>query len=459
MSDIKISGLRLNDSVQVPIGDKTTRFVASFDKNGDTKVWETYGITGKVLQNYILSGLTTGNGIEITTEGKTEYDKIYKLNATFDTNIFNVVTEKPNIENAESGKIYLVKNDSATGDNVYDEYILVEKDGTKHIELLGTSKIDFNANDYYNKSELEDYLKDNKYLTESNFSSYFSGYFDEYVEECEKLLTIYNTYIGEDNSYIRINDKTVNLSQYLTSSSLNGYATESWVKEQGYLTEQSLENYYTKEEIDNAIEEIDVTEQLADYAKTEDVNKEIADAVKDLASESYVDDAIKDLNIDDYAKKSETYTKGEVDSVVANVKSEILGGAGEDYDTLKEIEEWIGEHGDLYSALVTTVGEKATKDEIKDMATMSWVTEQEYLTEHQSLDAYATKEYVGQEIAKAITDGTIDLSNYVEKSDFEALKTKLSYYDQRFGYTSQEGSEPTWKVEFLRIDNNEYEQK
>lgn len=93
-----------------------------------------------------------------------------------------------------------------------------------------------------------------------------------------------------------------------------------------------------------------------------------------LASETYVDSAIEDLNINQYAvkteventyaKKSETYTKGEVDSAVANAKSEILGGAGEDYDTLKEIEEWVEEHQDLYAALVTNVGKKANAEDV-----------------------------------------------------------------------------------------------
>ena len=36
--------------------------------------------------------------------------------------------------------------------------------------------------------------------------------------------------------------------------SLNGYATEQWVGQQGYLTQhQSLDNYYTKSEIDGIV--------------------------------------------------------------------------------------------------------------------------------------------------------------------------------------------------------------
>lgn len=74
-----------------------------------------------------------------------------------------------------------------------------------------------------------------------------------------------------------------------------------------------------------------------------------------------------DINLDEYEKTSDLLDK------LTNLKSEILGGAGEDYDTLKEIEEWVKEHEDLYQALISTVSQKATKEEIKDMATQTYV--------------------------------------------------------------------------------------
>ena len=46
---------------------------------------------------------------------------------------------------------------------------------------------------------------------------------------------------------------------------MTGYATESWVKQQGYITEiQGLSNYYTKSEVDAAIGSIYV--DLTGYA-------------------------------------------------------------------------------------------------------------------------------------------------------------------------------------------------
>ena len=74
-----------------------------------------------------------------------------------------------------------------------------------------------------------------------------------------------------------------------------------------------------------------------------------------------------DVDLDAYVT-SESLT-----SDLTNLKSEILGGAGEDYNTLKKIEEWVEEHQDLYQALISTISEKAGKDENADMATQTYV--------------------------------------------------------------------------------------
>lgn len=63
---------------------------------------------------------------------------------------------------------------------------------------------------------------------------------------------------------------------------LTGYATESWVKEQGYLTEhQSLANYYTKSEVDEAISNIEVdTSDLATKQELQNLkNNEVQTAL------------------------------------------------------------------------------------------------------------------------------------------------------------------------------------
>lgn len=63
---------------------------------------------------------------------------------------------------------------------------------------------------------------------------------------------------------------------------LTGYATESWVKEQGYLTEhQSLADYYTKSEVDEAISNIEVdTSDLATKQELQNLkNNEVQTAL------------------------------------------------------------------------------------------------------------------------------------------------------------------------------------
>ncbi|MCH5234931.1 MAG: hypothetical protein J1E16_06525 [Muribaculaceae bacterium] len=204
-------------------------------------------------------------------------------------------------------------------------------------------------------------------------------------------------------------------------------------------------DYYTKSEVESKLDEIDVTDQLVDYAKSEDVTKEIADAVKDLASKSEI--------------PTDFYSKEEVDGKVANVKSEILGGVGQDYDTLKEIETWIGTHQELYQALVNGIATKASIEyvdgKVEDMATMSWVEEQNYLKTHQSLDAYATKEYVGQEIAKIEVPSVEGLASeeYVDNA-VEDMATMTWVKGQNYLTTHQslEGYAKTSEVEALISD-------
>lgn len=133
--------------------------------------------------------------------------------------------------------------------------------------------------------------------------------------------------INKDDYYTKevIDDKLKNINTSGGTggtADLTGYAKESWVKEQGYVTQTWVEGQkYLKEHQD-----------ISGLATKEEVNKDLT-----------------------------------------NLKSEILGGAGEDYDTLKEIEEWINAHEDVYEGLIATLGTKATKDEISDMATKTFV--------------------------------------------------------------------------------------
>lgn len=141
-------------------------------------------------------------------------------------------------------------------------------------------------------------------------------------------------------------------------------------------------DYYNKSEVDQKIEDVDVSDQLVDYAKTEYVDGKIEEveakipSLEGYATESWVE-----------GKKYATQTE------LANVKSEILGGAGQDYDTLKEIETWITEHQDLYQALVQGLATKATIEYVDEKVEEleGKITELETKVDEAG---YATEDYV-----------------------------------------------------------------
>ena len=112
-----------------------------------------------------------------------------------------------------------------------------------------------------------------------------------------------------------------------------------------------------------------------------------------------------DAKLADYSKTTD------IQSMIAQAKSDIIGGAGQDYDTLKEIETWINDHQDLYQALVQGLATKATityvdeelaKKADKGDAYTKAEADDKFLTDHQSLAEYAKKTEVTAEIAEAV---------------------------------------------------------
>ena len=76
-------------------------------------------------------------------------------------------------------------------------------------------------------------------------------------------------------------------------------------------------------------------------------------------------------------------------------------------------------------------------------ATKTWVEGKGYLTEHQSLDNYATKDYVTGKIAEAQLSGgggEIDLSGYALKSEIPTVPTKVSAFTNDAGYLTKHQS-------------------
>ena len=132
---------------------------------------------------------------------------------------------------------------------------------------------------YYTKTEVNTSLETKANKTEiptvpTNVSAFTND--AGYLTQHQSLKTINGeTIVGEGNIEITSGEETdpiwtAEKSNYYTKSevdtsleskankseipSLNGYATEQWVGQQGYLTQhQSLDNYYTKSEIDGIV--------------------------------------------------------------------------------------------------------------------------------------------------------------------------------------------------------------
>lgn len=252
----------------------------------------------------------------------------------------------------------LVDTDERIDEVKADVIELDQKHNTEISDINSMLNSKVNITDVYTKSEIDS----KGYLTEHQS---LAGYATEnWVYQ--------RGYISAETDPIWSAEK----HKYALKSELPstaGFATESWVKEQGYITEhQSLADYYTKNEVDTAIGNVEV--DLTGYA-TEDWVKQ----------QGY---------INEHQSLADYYTKAEIDEAFENVEVDVdLTG----YAT----EEWVGQQGYL-----------TEHQSLAGYATEDWVKQQNYLTEHQSLADYYTK----SEVEAAISNSKVDLTGYATEA-------------------------------------------
>ena len=144
--------------------------------------------------------------------------------------------------------------------------------------------------------------------------------------------------------------------------SLSGYATEQWVEDKHYITGVDL----------------------SDYATTAYVNTQISSQTGDFITGEQL--------------SSYTYSKAVIDSKIAS------GGTFDPslYYNKTETDNLLDNKLDVSAYTPTDLSDYYTKSETNnqissataDMATKTWVGQQGYLTEHQSLSGYATQQWV-----------------------------------------------------------------
>ena len=231
------------------------------------------------------------------------------------------------------------------------------------------------------------------------------------------LVITFNTDSGQEPISIPLTD-IFDPSNYYTTNQTDALlnqvsgATIDWVQSQHYLTQhQSLANYYTSAQTDNLLAG---KQNAGNYVSASTLSNYYTSGQTDALLEGKQDAG-------DYA------TNSEVESAVAEA-------SGATVDWVKE-QNYLTEHQsltDYYTSGQTDallegkqdVGDYATNSDVESAvstasgATIDWVQSQHYLTEHQSLADYYTS---GQ--TNALLEGKQDSGNYVSASTLENYYT------------------------------------
>ena len=144
----------------------------------------------------------------------------------------------------------------------------------------------------------------------------------------------------------------------------------------------ALVGYATEQFVRNEIDKIDVSDQLDDYALKTYVDDAVGVVMSDLednyynktataqlinntieekgyATTGYVDEAIESADLNSYYKKTETYSKSEVNELLDNVSVDLTGYATETYvdNKVSPLSSSIATNTENISSLSTTIGE------------------------------------------------------------------------------------------------------
>lgn len=96
--------------------------------------------------------LSAGTGISIDTDTNT-------ISFVGDTTIFIFTSTLPDVNNAQTDKMYIVPSTETGDDNLYTEwYVTTNDDGSKQWEKMGEFKADTDLSDYYTKEQSNEYL-------------------------------------------------------------------------------------------------------------------------------------------------------------------------------------------------------------------------------------------------------------------------------------------------------------
>ena len=179
----------------------------------------------------------------------------------------------------------------------------------------------------------------------------------------------------------------------------------------GDLGNVDLSNYYTKSQTNNLIS-----------GKVDKVSG------KGLSTNDFTDEY--KAKIDESAPQSTTYTKSETDQLIISKVAEIVSNAPSDFDTLKEIADWIENHEDSASAMnsaisanTTAINNKVDKISGKQLSTNDYTTaEKEKLA--------GLENYDDTEIRQSVDDLQ---TTKADKTDLETLRERVDNMSENSG--------------------------
>ena len=323
------------------------------------------------------------------------FDTVYEAEFTHEGDCLKVVLPSSELEKLESGilmrRAYYKVSDSSYPDGYYN---LTFEDNMN--VWLGSGESSGPDRQYITDKELNETLED--YALKIEVPS-LDGYATESWVESQGYLTSTGLSGLATQSWVS--------SNFLSTTALTGYATESWVTSQGYLTEhQDLTGYALKSEIPSldgyATESWISSQQFATQSWVTSQGYLTSTGLSGLATQSWVSsNFLSTTALDGYATQSWVNNQGYITSIPDTFATK----------TWVTSQGYLTEHQDL-----TGYALKSEIPSLDGYATQSWVTNQGYITSVP--DTFATKDWVSSQ--GYLTEHQ-DLSSYALKSEIPSL--------------------------------------
>ena len=239
--------------------------------------------------------------------------------------------------------------------------------------------------------------------------------------------------LGEGDIEIALSTPPSDLLEYVTESELEAknYATQDWVTSKNYLTNhQDISNLALKSELEGLAKETWVSTKIAEavaggsdsldgYATEQWVNeqgfiKEHQD-ISHLATKAEIPTVPTRLS--ELENDSKFITIDEVPEVAVPTKtSELTNDSG--FITLSDVPGLEIPDDYVTKTELNDKGFLTEHQDISHLASRDWVETQGYAKTEDipSLEGYATESWVSSEIVKAATDGKVDLTGYATET-------------------------------------------